>query len=153
LNAESIGLELKFAVRSRCSMRRMIAACRRAAWCNRTQIIASLAASLIGASYAFGANLALQVSSETAPAGGWAQIKIYAAAPTLISTGRIAINFDPSVFGPIARVAVFSAAGDSSGIAVVNAVVPQTIVPGTAVPIVVSVGGSPSQSGVTIAVQ
>jgi hypothetical protein len=72
------------------------------------------------ACHAAGANLALQVSNETAPAGGWAQVKIFAAAPTLIASGRMIVNLDPSVFGPIARVAVFSAVGDAAGVALVD---------------------------------
>jgi hypothetical protein len=37
----------------------------------------------------------------------------------LIASGRIVMNFDPSIFGPIANVAVFSSAGDAEGVAVV----------------------------------
>src|ERR1035438_3089470 len=59
--------------------------------------------------------LALQVSSETAPAGGWAQIKVYAAAPHLEAGGSIAGDVDAAVFGDIANVAVFSATGDALG--------------------------------------
>jgi uncharacterized protein (TIGR03437 family) len=45
-------------------------------------------------------------------------------------------------------------AGDSvAGLLQVNAVVPQGVTPGAAVPIMVSVGGVPAQSGVTVAVQ
>jgi uncharacterized protein (TIGR03437 family) len=65
------------------------------------------------------ASLALRVSNEIAPVGGWAQVKISASAPALITSGRIVVNFDPAVFGPIANVAVFSAAGDAGGVAVV----------------------------------
>ena len=72
------------------------------------------------ASGAPAANLALQVSSETVPAGGWAQIKISAAAPALVASGRVVMNFDPTVFGPIASVAVFGATGDAAGVATVN---------------------------------
>lgn len=72
------------------------------------------------ASNASAANLGLQVSSETAPAGGWAQIKISATAPALIARGGVVVNFNPTVFGPIASVAVFSATGDVVGVAVVN---------------------------------
>ena len=57
------------------------------------------------------------MASETAPAGGWTQIKVYAATPELISQGTIAMDFDPAVFGEIAGVAVFSAAGDAIGYA------------------------------------
>jgi uncharacterized protein (TIGR03437 family) len=46
-----------------------------------------------------------------------------------------------------------SAGGSVAGLFQVNAVVPQTVAPGALVPISVSVGGVPSQSGVTIAVQ
>ena len=44
---------------------------------------------------------------------------------------------------------------DESGLGLlqVNVVVPQTVVPGATISISVSVGGVPSQSGVTIAVQ
>jgi uncharacterized protein (TIGR03437 family) len=63
--------------------------------------------------------LTLQVSNEIAPAGGWAQIKISASAPAQVAGGRIVMNFDPSVFGPIASVALFSSTGDAMGVAAV----------------------------------
>jgi uncharacterized protein (TIGR03437 family) len=66
-------------------------------------------------------NLVLQVSSETAPAGGWVQIKVFAATPALIVSGRIAMDLDPSVFGDVAAVTVFSAQGDAVGFADVQA--------------------------------
>ena len=68
----------------------------------------------------FAGNLALQVSSETAPAGGWAQIKIFPATPQLVSTGRIIMKFDSAVFGSPSGVAVFSAQGDAVGVATVS---------------------------------
>jgi uncharacterized protein (TIGR03437 family) len=46
-----------------------------------------------------------------------------------------------------------SAPNSVSGLLQVNVVVPQTVTPGAAVPINLSVGGVPSQSGVSIAVQ
>src|ERR1019366_1634853 len=58
--------------------------------------------------------------SETAPAGGWAQIKVFSQTPQLVATGRIVMKFDPAVFGTIAGVAVFSAQGDAIGIAAVD---------------------------------
>ena len=64
-----------------------------------------------------GADLTLQVSNETAPAGGWVQVKISLAAPALIAKGRIVMDFYSSVFGDIGAVAVFSAAGDAYGFA------------------------------------
>ena len=66
------------------------------------------------------ANLTLQISSETAPPGGWAQIKVWSTTPQLVSSGRLVMQFDPAVFGPISRVAVFSPQGDAMGIASVN---------------------------------
>src|ERR1700722_7523684 len=91
-------------------------------WCLAASypvVCVTLALLATGASQASAASLALQVSNETAPPGGWAQIKISAAMPALITSGRIVVNFDPSVFGPIANVAVFSSTGDSTGVAVV----------------------------------
>jgi hypothetical protein len=64
-----------------------------------------------------GADLTLQVSNETAPAGGWAQVKVSLAAPALVGKGEIVMDLDPSVFGEIGAVAVFSAAGDAYGFA------------------------------------
>jgi Viral BACON domain len=66
------------------------------------------------------ASLTLEVSSETAPAGGWAQIKVFASSPTLIASGALSVDLDPTVFGNIAGVAVFSATGDAIGFANVN---------------------------------
>jgi uncharacterized protein (TIGR03437 family) len=65
--------------------------------------------------FAASPGLTLQVSSETAPAGGFAQIKISAPAPVLISSGGISISLDPAIFGNISSVAVFSASGDQIG--------------------------------------
>src|SRR5579871_798712 len=64
--------------------------------------------------------ITLQVSSETAPAGGWAQFKIYAAQPVHAGSGILSMDFDPTVFGDIAQVAVFGANGDALGYAQVN---------------------------------
>jgi uncharacterized protein (TIGR03437 family) len=59
-----------------------------------------------------------------------------------------------TIGGQNAAVQYAGSAPDSiAGLLQVNAVVPQSVAPGSAVPIIVSVGGSPSQSGVTIAVQ
>jgi uncharacterized protein (TIGR03437 family) len=68
----------------------------------------------------FADNLSLQISSETAPAGGWAQIKVYSATPQLVASGRILMKFDPAVFAGVAGVAAFSAQGDAVGVATVN---------------------------------
>ena len=66
------------------------------------------------------ANLTLQISSETAPPGGFAQIKISSPTPQLVASGRLVMKFDPAVFGTISSVAVFSAQGDAVGIATVS---------------------------------
>ncbi len=58
---------------------------------------------------------ALQISTEQAPAGGWTQIKIFAAKPTAIPTGRLTLNLDATVFGPGASVGLFGANGDAAG--------------------------------------
>ncbi len=70
----------------------------------------------------FSANpsITLQVSSETAPAGGTAQFKIFLTQPALVSTASISMTFDPAIFGPILNVAAFSATGDQAGYANVN---------------------------------
>src|SRR5258708_4112232 len=63
---------------------------------------------------------ALRISSETAPAGGWAQIKIYAAKPQAIAGGRLVLNLDTTVFGSGAMVVLFGANADAGGIATVG---------------------------------
>jgi uncharacterized protein (TIGR03437 family) len=76
----------------------------------------------LSASSLFAANpsIALQISSETAPAGGTAQFKIFVTPPALVSTASISMTFDPNFFGPILNVAAFSATGDQAGYANVN---------------------------------
>ena len=59
-----------------------------------------------------------------------------------------------AIGGQDALVQFAGSAGNAvAGLFQVNAVVPQAVTPGTAVPITISVGGVASQSGVTIAVQ
>jgi uncharacterized protein (TIGR03437 family) len=77
------------------------------------------AADLLGA-VPPGTALTVQVSTEIAPAWGWVQVKLSLAAPALVGSGRIVMDFDPTVFGPIGTVAVFSAAGDALGFATVQ---------------------------------
>ena len=62
-------------------------------------------------------SITLQVSQETAPPSGFAQFKITLTSPHLVSSGTIAMNFDPAVFGDIANVMVFGATGDAIGYA------------------------------------
>ena len=68
-----------------------------------------------------GPSLTLQVSAEDTPVGGTVQVKIFLAAPRQVSSGAIAIDLDPSVFGEITNVALFGAAGDVAGYARVYA--------------------------------
>src|SRR5580698_454732 len=60
-------------------------------------------------------SITAQVSSETAPPGGFAQFKITLTAPALVSQASISMSFDPTIFGPIAGIAAFSATGDQTG--------------------------------------
>jgi len=64
--------------------------------------------------------IALQISAETAPAGGWAQIKIFAAKPMAIASGHLVLNLDATVFGTGALVGLFGANGDATGLATVT---------------------------------
>jgi len=82
----------------------------------RCALLAFLTASLGAAS----PSLTLQISNETAPAGGTAQFKIFVTPPALVSTASVSMIFDPTIFGPIANVTAFSATGDQVGYASVN---------------------------------
>jgi uncharacterized protein (TIGR03437 family) len=66
---------------------------------------------------AAGAPAALQISSTTAPAGGFAQIAIYAVKPMAISSGHLILSLDATAFGTGATVGLFGANGDASGLA------------------------------------
>jgi uncharacterized protein (TIGR03437 family) len=59
----------------------------------------------------------LTISNETAPPGGWAQIKIYAAKPVAIASGHLVLTLDPTAFGTGAMVGLFGANGDATGLA------------------------------------
>ncbi len=63
---------------------------------------------------------ALQTSNENAPAGGFAQIKIYAAKPVAIASGHIVVTLDQTFFGKTPQVGLFGANGDALGLATVN---------------------------------
>ena len=79
-----------------------------------------LVVSLSSISLATTPTLSLVVSSETAPSGAWAQIKVSLAAPQQVTGGYLSINFDPQVFGSVGNIAVFSATGDAQGFADVS---------------------------------
>ncbi len=65
-------------------------------------------------------SLTLRVVGTGVTAGDSAQIQVYADSPALIAQGVLGLDLDPTVFGPIASVAAFSANGDAIGLAVVN---------------------------------
>jgi uncharacterized protein (TIGR03437 family) len=81
----------------------------------RILIPARVAILFLCLSAASAADLILEVSTETAPPGGWAQIKMFAAKPQTIASGRIVADLDPVVFGDIQSVGLFSANGDAYG--------------------------------------
>jgi uncharacterized protein (TIGR03437 family) len=59
----------------------------------------------------------LAISNETAPPGGWAQIKIYAAKPMAIASGHLVLTLNPTAFGTGAMVGLFGANADAMGLA------------------------------------
>jgi uncharacterized protein (TIGR03437 family) len=62
----------------------------------------------------------MQISAETAPAGGWAQIKIYAVKPMAIAAGHLVLSLDSTAFGAGTTVGLFGANGDAQGLAAVT---------------------------------
>jgi hypothetical protein len=86
-------------------------------FCPSFCIIVLLTAGLLGAG---NAAAALQISNENAPAGGFAQIKIYAAKPAAIASGHIVVTLDQTFFGNTPQVGLFGANGDALGLATVN---------------------------------
>ena len=61
--------------------------------------------------------LPLTIATPDVPAGGVAQLRIALAQPRQIASGRIVMDFDPAVFGPVSAIDVFSANGDQIGVA------------------------------------
>jgi len=106
------------------------------------------------------------VNSASSPAPRGSIIQIYATGEgqtspdgvtgSIIGTGlkTPVLAVKVTIGGQDAFVQYAGSAGDSiAGLFQVNAVVPPGVAPGPAIPISVSVGGVPSQNGVTIAVQ
>jgi len=62
----------------------------------------------------------LQISTGQAPAGGWAQIKIFATKPTAIAGGHLVVDLDATAFGTGPSVGLFGANGDALGLATVT---------------------------------
>ena len=61
--------------------------------------------------------LALQISAANVPPGAMAQIRLSLAVPHQIASGSLVLDLDPSVFGSVAAIDVFSATGDQMGTA------------------------------------
>jgi uncharacterized protein (TIGR03437 family) len=89
----------------------------------RGAFLGLLAASVLTAQDS-GTTLDFQISTETVPAGGMAQIKLFLLTPQPISAGKIVFTFDggdyPATFPTIEAATVFSASGDVTAIGSVN---------------------------------
>ena len=83
------------------------------------KITNALLAPLFGISLFAQSPAPLQISSEIAPAGGYAQIKIYAVKPMAISKGHLVLTLDGAAFDSSPAVGLFGANGDASGVATV----------------------------------
>jgi uncharacterized protein (TIGR03437 family) len=86
----------------------------------RRAVLRHFASLIVCCATASAANLTLQLSNETAPPGGWAQIEVTLPAPALIGQGTLVVTLDPAVFGVVSAVATFSATGDAFGDATVS---------------------------------
>ncbi len=75
---------------------------------------------LVASSLFASGTLNLRISNETAPPGGWVQLKVTLERPQPIATGSIGLQLDPTVFGPITDAAVFSVNGDAFGTGGIN---------------------------------
>lgn len=66
------------------------------------------------------APITVRLSSETAPPGGIAQVKVLLTAPKPITTGDVSMDFSSDEIDSIWGIALFSNTGDVGGTAVVN---------------------------------
>src|SRR5580704_10544499 len=78
----------------------------------RLSVLLALAAATVVQA---GAPLTLQISSEAAPPGGYAQFKIAPTTPAQIPSGGLTVQFDPTIFQSITSASVLSADGDALG--------------------------------------
>jgi hypothetical protein len=62
----------------------------------------------------------IRVSSEVAPAGGMAQMKVLSTSPQPISSGDMEVSFSDFSFSSLNGIAAFSGTGDVHGAAVIN---------------------------------
>lgn len=91
---------------------------------SRRRVIFKLALLTLASGSLFAAQdampLPVRVTSESAPAGGTVQIKLFLDSPIAIRSGRVTVAFDPLIFGPFRYVSAFSATGDAYGTAEVR---------------------------------
>ena len=89
---------------------------------NRHGVVSTLVllAAWLPAALTAQSQLTLRVLTETAQAGGWAQIKVFCDTPTLISRGVLEMDLDPTFFGPVAGISAYSPTGDVMGYGSVN---------------------------------
>ena len=83
------------------------------------------------------------INSPSNPAPRGTAIEIYAtgiAAPATVTIGGV-------------NAQVLYTGNEVQGLVQINAMVPQSLTPGTALPVVLTIGGATSQAGVTVAVQ
>jgi uncharacterized protein (TIGR03437 family) len=85
--------------------------------CRTAAFFALLAAQLPAAD----SSMTLRIVAEDTPAGGTVQVKVFLEAPQQVASGALTMDFDPAVFGDIANIGVFSATGDASAYAHVDA--------------------------------
>jgi hypothetical protein len=99
-----------------CNLRGIGVPIRHVAWgVPARALLLALLASGVAAADSPQPSLTLRISAEDTPAGGTVQVKVFLAAPRQVASGASGINLDPSVFGDITNVALFSAAGDAAG--------------------------------------
>jgi uncharacterized protein (TIGR03437 family) len=105
------------------------------------------------------------INDATRPAARGSEIQIYATGGGQTSPASLTGSVSPAaaslvlaakvtIGGVDAQVLYSGAApGEVAGVVQINALVPATVAPGGAVPLLVAIGGVSSQSGVTVAVQ
>jgi hypothetical protein len=87
-----------------------------------TPVLLCIALGSLASAGLHAANLGVMasVSCPTVPPGGTAQITIALPSPIAFTHGTIAVDLDPTVFGNISAVNVFSASGDQQGFAMLQ---------------------------------
>src|ERR1700726_3867028 len=83
----------------------------------RTRYILFVGLCSVFAAEAATPTLALVIPGIVVPPGGTAQIQIFSSTVVTLVSGELLLNLDPTVFGPITAVDVFSSRGDQVGTA------------------------------------